>query len=507
MSSQVEIPNFKLAKVGQKKERKGGGIPWLFGGKGAGGALVSGAGSGVVTTAAKVLLAVLIASMGGGAYMVGKSLAPQNVAKKPKAFAGVKEKEAKYAAADLAKVKKTEAAPSGLALVSGSLDGKTPEQRAAEAAAAEAAAKAQAEADAKAAAEAAAKEQPTAAGVPAGMDPAALAAAAAGGADKDKDKKEGPFGSRFGKMASALGAGGSSALAGGAGLSGGVGRSFDGGRLGSNLGIARSFSGGPRVGRTSAGSARASGFGGRGLAARQLAAANQLSNQARRGADETRASNASAAFDNNPGGNAVTGGGAGSGSNPANSVLSDPPSNPGGGGSSGPTEGSESGFDECTGGQINSSEGGCIDPPKPKGTDATPWKMMIQLAKILAIIGTICLLIAAAIALIAGKADFTGIAFTIAQILGGIAAFCGIIVTFLGIMIAAMGQSWQGILITVGGLGLSIGGAIVALSPESGEKSLAQANYMQAVWTSLIGAALGGGGAIAANNTDPSGFD
>ena len=130
MSSQVEIPNFKLAKIGQRKERRASGLAWLFGGgKGAGGGALAtgGAGAaGAATTVVKVAVAALVATMGAGAYQVGRSLAPDSdqYKAKPRAFAGVREKEAKYAEADLKNVKKSQVAgPSGLGLVSGARTG------------------------------------------------------------------------------------------------------------------------------------------------------------------------------------------------------------------------------------------------------------------------------------------------------------------------------------------------------------------------------------------------
>src|SRR5262245_52407282 len=78
-----QVPDYKLAKIGQgkDKERRGAAAALPSAGAGAakiGGAAAAGAGAlaGTAATAAKVAVAVLMATMGVGAYKVGKSLAP-----------------------------------------------------------------------------------------------------------------------------------------------------------------------------------------------------------------------------------------------------------------------------------------------------------------------------------------------------------------------------------------------------------------------------------------------
>src|SRR3989338_3271925 len=210
MSNEVQIPEFKLAKVGVKRERKKGGIPLWFLGRGASrfsGAYGGGALGGVLGgLGAKIGVSILAAALGAGAYGLGKTLAPNEAklaaAKQSKLFADG----APRYGGDLSGLPSNGRAPDSLGMVSGSLDGKTPEQRAAEAAEAQAAANAGAQVQADQ--DDAAQQAPAAAGVP---DPASLAAAAGAGASAGQS---GPFASRFGNLSSALsGQSGASALA------------------------------------------------------------------------------------------------------------------------------------------------------------------------------------------------------------------------------------------------------------------------------------------------------
>ena len=173
-----EIPNFKLAKVGDKKERKKGGLPWLPA-MGTGSKLTF---ASVMGCKAALLGLVGVLSATAISYNNDK-VAAANAARgaSNSKVASIHRPRADYEG-DLSNLPKDPNARSrgdGMSMVSGSLDGKTPEQRAAEAAAAaeaaeksrlaeEEKAKAEAEAQAKADAEAADAQ-------------AADAAAAAGG--------------------------------------------------------------------------------------------------------------------------------------------------------------------------------------------------------------------------------------------------------------------------------------------------------------------------------------
>ena len=447
MSNEVQIPEFKLAKVGVKRERKKGGIPLWFLGRGASrfsGAYGGGALGGVLGgLGAKIGVSILAAALGAGAYGLGKTLAPNEAklaaAKQSKLFADG----APRYGGDLSGLPSNGRAPDSLGMVSGSLDGKTPEQRAAEAAEAQAAANAGAQVQADQ--DDAAQQAPAAAGVP---DPASLAAAAGAGASAGKS---GPFASRFGNLSSALsGQSGASALAGGAGLSGGIGRSFD--SLAKSPGKITGI-GAPRApSRASARQARPTTSHGRGLARRQLDRAVDLSNQARTGVNETRATRADTPFTNNPGaGSAIGGVGSGTGGvlGPgADEVAVNQPN------TGGPIDASNASVTpDCNaqfpdGGYLTPT-GGCA--PKVKGKNVTPWQGLSKMAMILLIIGNALLLAAYLMSL-------TGYGKEFAYMFAYAAAAVGAIVSVLGMVIMGMGQTLQGLIYTLSGAGLAVGG-------------------------------------------------
>lgn len=450
----AEIPNFKLAKVG-KKDRKKGGLPFGLGGGGSGsgfaGAL-GGSGSGAGALGAllsKAAVMLVVGMLGVGAYNVGKGMAPKMPKKAPpKPFAQAEKP--KYS--DLSGVIKTQdAGASSLSMVSGSLDGKTPEQRAAEAAAAEAAAKAEAERKAKEEADAAAAATgpADAAGKAAGggmPDAAALAGAVGAAGSAAPGGKGSPFGSRFGQLSSGLG-GGHSGLSGGAGMSGGIGRQFEAGKLGQMKAMPQATT----PGRTSAKPVANNGRSGR--AFKQLQAAKQRSVMGAQAPSAEGASQAAdSAFNNNPGANsAITGGGAGT-SGAGSGGTAAPGANPGGNSGGGPTTGSE-GTDSGTGDDPCPAEG-C------PGSDVTPWGGLVKLASMCILIASIILGVAALLA-----SAPAGISTAAAEWLGGIAAALGGIALLLGAAILAQGQKWQGALfMTMGGL-VTTAGLLVAVNP------------------------------------------
>lgn len=423
------IPEFKIAKVGKDRKRRGGGLPFFGGGSGGGGAF-SGAvgGSGAAAGAGllgKIGVLALIGTLSAGAWQFGKALRPDETggpAEKPKLFAS---HDGKYSDEDLANVIRSNGSsiPNSMGYVKGSLDGMTPEERAKkEAEAAEAARLAEEEAK-KAEAEAAAKEPANVAGAPAGMDPNALMQNTGG------DKKEGAFGKKFGALSSSFGSGGG--LAGGAGLAGGVNRGFSNAALKTkgNGGKMASMKGGSNPSISKGTKARAGASNNKGFARRQLGNAFSLSRQASTaGKGETSAQAASAAFDNNTGaGNVISGPGVGAGTGGA-------------------------GID--AGGSVNPNTGGsAIDPndeaapiANNKGKNVTKYQGLINAAlMILAIIAVLAIL-----ALVLQNVPPYGT--IIAQYIKMVMVALGAVVTLLGVAIMAQGQYLQGgILTAVGG--------------------------------------------------------
>ncbi|MFA6004303.1 MAG: hypothetical protein WC881_09570 [Elusimicrobiota bacterium] len=427
----ASVPEFKLAKVGKERRRRGGGGFWSLGGGSGSGSGAIGAISGL---GGKVAVSLLVATLGAGAFGVGRVLAPDDknfkADKKPKLFASAEKP--KYAG-DLSNLPGMQAQPSGLGMVAGSLDGMTSAEREAKAQAdadaAKAAADAQAQADAQAAQQAA--PQP---GMPA--DPAALAAAAAGGnaagADKSMNRK-------FGELSKGLGG-----LSGGSGMSGGFSRGFDSPKLGSSAGNLAGFNNArASVGRAQVRSANV-GRAGVGLARRQLGSVAQLSKSAQGSAGhDMSAALASRGFDNNPAqGTAITGSGAGQGGSPTgaagggDTTTRNPVSGPIGGG------GSASAPDDCSkfpdGGYINSSAGGCVKANA--GTSVDPTDGLFKMLKLLAILsGIICgFLVAFSVF------QWTWVGAALVRFLAGALVAIGALEAMLGIMVMGMGRTVEG---------------------------------------------------------------
>ncbi|MDD5655869.1 MAG: hypothetical protein PHF00_01255, partial [Elusimicrobia bacterium] len=372
--SAPEIPNFKLARVGEtKRRRRKAGAPFGWGSPkpvnplaGIGGAGGGGAAGVFSALGAKIVVAVLVGTLGVGAYSVGRVLAPDagKFEAPKKLFA--RHAKPKYGG-DLSKLPGVRSYQSGLALVSGSLDGLTPEERAARIKEQEA--KAAAEAQAKAEAEAA-KEPEGQAGAP--VDATALAAAAGAAAGKEAQKG---LGHKFGTLSSSFG-GGSGGLAGGSGLAGGVGRGFDSAKLKGDGGRLSLFS--ANKGGLKRGQARAVNVGrsGKGLARRQLDGAHALSKAARSTNGEAGATLASQAFDGAAaGGNGITGAGAGdpAGGAAAGGTGAGNAPNPVGGGSYGGSSGGGEAQD-CAAfgdGYVLSDDGTCVKSESGHSVDPT----------------------------------------------------------------------------------------------------------------------------------------
>ena len=185
----VQIPDLKLANVGDRRRKKSGLAWWstkggsTSGSIGARGVLGGLRGLAGALSAGKVAVALLVAALSAGAYGLGKALAPNDSGflAHGKSQLFVARAGSKYDG-DLSNLPGTQrSAQSGLNMVSGSLDGMTPEER-------EAKAKAKAEAEAEAAKAAADAQANANAGaaptMPGGsgdyVDPEALAAAGKG---------------------------------------------------------------------------------------------------------------------------------------------------------------------------------------------------------------------------------------------------------------------------------------------------------------------------------------
>lgn len=464
----TQVPEFKLAKVGKRREKKRAGAFWLGGGGGGGFAGAVG-GSGVL--AFKAALLALLAVMCVGAYNVGSSMAPakKGALQKPKTFASKD-----IAAAPSANNAASVALPSGLAMVNGSLDGKTPEERAAEAAAAAAAAKAEADRKAKEEEDARKKAEEDAKknAVPA-VDPAAMAAAAgagAGGAGAGAGGKGIGHG-KFGALSSSLG-GGHSGLAGGAGLSGGVGRAFA--ATGSS-GKSNSFGKTAAPSRATAKAAATPRAMGKGRAFRQLVNANQRGQAARSsGGAEGAAQAADDGFTHNAGaGSAITGGGAGTGGAGAgdHAPSADPNSSKGPTGCTG----------DCSGGAANVGH-----------TDSSPWKDEIETAGKLEIAAGIMLLVAGIFSKLSNAGGPWTQFFKIAAgILGGIAAIMGGVIAGLGASIN--GKGGPGTMHIVIGGAYVIGGAAVIVNVAAPEVANGTIIGTIGTWGAIFGGLIGAG--------------
>ncbi|MDE2511749.1 MAG: hypothetical protein KGL74_11565 [Elusimicrobia bacterium] len=436
----TDAPEFKLAKVGKgRRERKRAGAGWFggggsgsgfsgaFGGAGeAAGGLMGGAGGGVGLagmSAAKVVLSLLLASgLSAAAWQFGRSFSGNAPAVKTNPKKLFDDKGGRYADTS-GVIKQGNTIPNSLGYVNGSLDGLTPEQRAAKKAAEEEAARkaAEDEAAAKKAEEDEAARQAKAqekAGRSAAGDPAALAGALSG---------LGHGGSKLGKFGSMSGLGG---LSGGSGLAGGIAQSFKSSPLAvkpdGKAGSLSAFSSRAKPGMTAGGRSLAGKSKAKGFAKRQLDNAFTQSKAATTaGKTENASAGAAVPFDgNNGGGGSVISGpgtttGGGSGLTTADGGT---PTNPGGG-SGGPI--TNSGGAACSVGMNPDINGTCVktDAPPPTGAPNNEW--MIKLAEgLLVLIGILSVMCLA----FKGKAWFEAIA-------QAISAFIGI----LGGMVAALG--------------------------------------------------------------------
>lgn len=376
-----EIPTFKLAKVGKDRDRKRG-AAW-FGGRAAGPSALrgafggAGAGAGAMGAGvglAKTLLTLaLVGGLSAGAWQIGSMMrGAKSVAKadkKPFTSRG----DQKYG--DLSGViKNDKTIPNSLGYISGSMDGLTAEERAKKAAEAEAA---------RAAEEAARKKAEEDAAKPPAADAVAADPRAPAG---------GGMARAFGKLSSAFAS--SPVLVGGAGLSGGINRSFAdaGGLSKAQSGALSSYRSGSKPAYSQAARATAGKSKSKGFAKRQLANAFSLSRQAASaGKAESKADLAAAPFDNNAGagGNVISGPGVGQGVSQGASDTSSQSSD----------SGSSGGTTACGSDQYADSNGDCQNTDTGGTTNAATYQWMIDavtaLLVVLAILFAIILVLRA----------------------------------------------------------------------------------------------------------------
>lgn len=488
----VQIPDLKLDNVGDRRRKKSGLAWWSKGGStsgsiGARGVLGGLRGLAGALSAGKVAVALLVAALSAGAYGLGKALAPNDSGflahRKSQLFAA--RAGSKYDG-DLSNLPGTQrSAQSGLNMVSGSLDGMTPEEREAKAKAEADAAKAAADAQANANANAGAAPDMSAGAAKDYADPEALAAAAAG-----KGRGAGMEHS-FGKLGSGLGGG----LSGdGSGLFGGVGRPFDNtikssGESGKLLAMSTN--------RTlSATAARPVSLGknsGRGLAQRQLNTAAMLAPSVQAGANETRSANASVPFDaGTAAAPLITGNGAQTAgqASPSSGVSDSVPTvNPASGNGS-PVTGSvgtntTSTVDDCAalavkygwqGTFVNSPAGGCVKSLTGTGVQ-DPTNTLVKIAKYL---------IDAAAALAALQAVMSLLwlvwpgALTYSKYLGYMLTALGAAIAGVGFTLAGMGRPELGLI-------YGITGGVIAAASLIGGANLMSSSIIPAITGTITG--------------------
>ncbi len=480
--SSIEIPTFKLAKVGKERNRRRGAGAWLRGGSSASGAGSLGSGIGVGTGMTKGMLTILISvGVSAGAWQYGKMMSSKYSNGSGKAAAPLftpKEVAPKYA--DTSKVIKVEnSIPNSLGYVTESIDGLTPEQRAQRAAATEAARQADEEARKKAEADA---NKP--AETPASASPVDLAAMAGGAAPAG-----GIQSGKIGKLASGFGGGGS--LSGGAGLSGGISRNFAGGSdLGQKAqnGALSSMRNSAKPSLASASRAITSNSKSKGFAKRQLDNAFSQSRQAVGAAkSETSATTAAAPFDNNPGaGSVIEGPGTTNGAKPAAGTAGGDASSPSSGG--GPLG---SGYTPaCQSANYSpDANGNCQLVSAPTARKSAPYQNLVDMAKTL-------MAIIAVLALVAIVVEKTWAGAIVAQYLKVAIVTMGVVLMGLGAAIfAKSGDSMMGGIIT------AIGAATVA-SAYFGTKKLTGSDLViKMAANTLITNAIGSLAASAASSS------
>lgn len=317
------------------------------------------------------------------------------------------------------------------------------------------------------------------------QNPAEMAAALTG----KQNTKSGIGGGKFGKLSSGLGGG----LAGGAGLSGGIGGSFKQANLtNSRAGDLRSFQGANRAsvtrGKLSSNNLGKSAL--KGATAKRLDNMNRAMGQARLGNAETGAATHAAQWDAaSPSGNAITGAG-------ANGIA--------GGGQFSGEEGLGGGGPLDT--QTNSGSTSANDVKDiDNGKNVTQYQSQLDMAKgmlmlasaIIAIVGIICMVRNAAAGSIIGSPVAAALTATM-KVFIGIAIGLAVAAAAIGASIGSQyGQGQQGQIIAVGGGITAAAGAAALLIPQ------------MPVWVMVLGGIagmaiplMGGGGGKTADRSD-----
>lgn len=515
-AAKADIPNFKLAKVGDRREKKRGGIPLFGGGAGGGGFMgaTGGAGllGGITNVVLKAAILSLITSVGLGAYSFMRKSAAGTGADRmaqPKAFASRAAEKPAFPADMMGKDNKY-SAQSGLGMIAGRMDGKTPEQLAAEKAAADAKAAAEAEAAAKAAE--GEKTDETAAGpaVP-GVDPAAMAAAAA---EAEKANGTDKLGKKFGEMSKTLGAGGTG-LSGGAGLAGGIGGNFAAPKFAGQSGKALAFGNArSNPGRSTARAGRVPSSRARGLAGRQLDRAVGLSRQAAATGGEGSAALADQAFNQGmDAGSVIEGAGSGPGGSPGGSGTTDAGSTggPGGQGSPQPLTVADTSPDDCADlfpgqGYIVSAGGGCVKG-NVGGKSVDPTDMIFEIIKVLMIIAAIIAALTIIAEVLRDAIYTAGIGQALFQLLGGLMTAVGAMIAIAGLMVVGMGRTAEGGIVAGLGTLMAVCGMVTYFSAPASAAKLTAAQTTTIAVASSLGGLMGAGGAIYSNNVDSREFN
>lgn len=426
-SPPINIPDLRSSKG---KKRRSGGIPWLP---------FIPAGQGLTVGAilgCKAGMLLLWGAVVAGAIGFGRAQAPEimrfKADQRAKALAAVKKKAPKYVYdGDLSNLPGMKRSGDSVGMVSGTMGGKSAAELAAEAADA---AKARADAEAAAAAaDAAVAETPLASEIPQVADvDAAASALGAAGAGGDAAAMAAAAGSRkFGELSKTLGSG----LNGGAGMAGGFSRGFDAPKFKdpkndlASTGKALAMRGDSKVGRL-AGRLPKSNMPG-GTAKRQLARAFKMSNDARKGGNETRSTLAQQAFDSNTGGSSIEGAGAGTGEIVKGPSSSEAPAAPNTGGPTGTGD-----MKRCPDGST-----AAVCPDSEAGHSVDPVDAMVDIAKVLVMVLGGLMIIQAALQLLKATGPWVE---TVTQALQVAIMSLGLGLAAIGIAMMTMDRPVQG---------------------------------------------------------------
>jgi len=453
MDAQAQVPVVKLAKVGQKKNKKDKLLPFLPDFL-SGSSTPWGAGTGL-SLAAKMAIIVAVSTLGVGAYQVGKTLKPGGAAGQAGAngLANIFAKPHYGSVSGLPTNKPWYQNSLGMAnAVGGLLGGGNADNSAANGAAG---------AGANAAANAAgAAGKAGAAGAASPFDALAKAKALAAAKAKAQAAGQGAgaasgLGNGMGGMGSDLG--GPSSVAGGSsmeglpgGLSGGGNGAAGPKTKGAGPGKVAAFTGGGRGLQSLSGPGGGSGEGlcGQGDAKCELNKMGKGTSYGSSGNAQYAKGGSGQGFDtgqSNGSSLAGTGITGGSGNAPA-------PSSDGGIGGGGPTNGGTQGG--------NPPVTNPVAPPVA-GTTAAPWAGIVKYAGMLLLLAGIIL----GLETLFAEMNWSFFTAGVVKFLSWVAAALAGIATLMGLMMIGMGQKGQGTLITVLGAITTAGAVYIALNP------------------------------------------